>query len=286
MAPPPLPSKARSNNSIVIVLCILLAVVVMGAAGVGGWMFVRKMKARSAALDDLKKSVAAEQSRMADDIKNGKTDDSESIARIKDQLGKSAAQLGDADAKAARGMASWLEKLQGFTKDYETAAKQLREAKVLKFDIHDRAGIEDDRKIVREFLDRNAKFADALQNSESHVRAELEAAGTPPATRDATLAGYTRSQDVIRPLQVKIRQCDQTLGENALGILDLLDQKWGKWERDEVTGKLRFQEQDTLEKFNGFIHKIQAAAAEQTQAQQELISKSRELMQQNSMGAH
>ncbi len=80
---------------------------------------------------------------------------------------------------------------------------------------------------------------------------------------------------------MKIRECDQTLGENALGILDLLDQKWGKWERNQTTGKLRFQDQETLDKFNGFIHKIQASAAEQTQAQQELVAKSQELVKQN-----
>ena len=131
---------------------------------------------------------------MADDLKHGKADDSDAIGRIKAQLGKSAAQLGEADAKAARGMANWLEKLQGLTKDYEASAKQLREAQILKFNVQDRAGIETDRKIVREFMAHNASFTDALRNSESLVRAELDATGTPAATRDATLQGYSRSR--------------------------------------------------------------------------------------------
>ena len=112
-----------------------------------------------------------------------------------------------------------------------------------------------------------------FQHGEDQVRAALEAAQIPPVTIEATMAGYTKGQATQRPLEMQIRRCDQTLGESALAILDLLDQNWGKWKRNEVSGHLRFQDNATLATFNASIQKIQAAGAAQRNAQAELIAK-------------
>jgi hypothetical protein len=288
--PPPLPPKVKNNDRIIIVACVLLAIVVVFGIGAGSMMYFRRVRAQREALADMKKSVADEQAKMADAIKSGKTGESgAAIARLEAQLGKSAAQLGPADAKAARAMAGWLEKLQGFVHAYETSAGRLKEAKILMFNIQDRAQFETDRQIVREFLANNGKFMNVIQNSDKMVRAELDAAGVPPATLEATLAGYTKSQDQIRPLQMVIRRCDQTLGETALALIDLLDKNWGHWDRDAANGKLRFQDHETLSTFNDLMRKIQAASVEQGKAQDDLIAKSKALMLQSqgaAPGAH
>ena len=71
---------------------------------------------------------------------------------------------------------------------------------------------------------------------------------------------------------LKVRQCDKTIGENALSILDLLDLNWGKWGRDESNGRLRFDDTIVLDAYNEHIQKIQGAAAEQKKAQEGIVA--------------
>jgi hypothetical protein len=271
--PPPLPPKAKSNDPIIIGASVVLAIIVVCGAGIGGTMIARRAQARREALKGFEKSVAEERTKMADSIRSGKMDDGDAaIGRVKDQLGKSAAQLGGADALAARAMGAWLEKVQVQMRDYQTSAARLREGKIFTFDIRDHAAIEPTRQMVRDFLASNAGLTDTLQHGEKQVRAELDAVGVPATTRDATLAGYSKAHAAQLPVQMQIRSCDKTLGESALAILDLLDQNWGRWQRDEASGHLRFQDDATRLAYNASIQKIQSASAEQKKAQEQLAA--------------
>ncbi|WP_131989621.1 hypothetical protein [Chthoniobacter flavus] len=270
--PPPVP--ARKSYTGLIVACSLIGLVMIVGIVTGVTVFVKQQVVKREEIAKIEKSAAEERVKMADSIRDGNlADGNASLGRIKDQLGQSATHLSGADAAATRAMANYLGKIQANLQNYSTEMDKLMQAKVLSFDISDRATIEQHRQIIRDFLAANAKLIDILQHGEDLLRAELEAEKVPPFNRDQTLQGYQKSQAELRPLQMRVRQCDQTLGESALAVLDLLDKNWGKWERNEASGRLRFQDDATLSSFNDLVKKIQAAAADQEKAQREMIAK-------------
>lgn len=152
------------------------------------------------------------------------------------------------------------------------------EANVLSFQFSERATLEAHRKLVVQFSAANDRLTNLVQRSEEMVRAELVAAKVPAKLLESTMNGFNQGRPQ-RALQLRIRQHDHTLGEAGLAVLDLLDRNWGRWERDEVSGQLRFHDDATLATFNTLITQIQTAAEEQTRAQQELAAKMRAMNQ-------
>jgi hypothetical protein len=275
-----MPAKPKSYLGIIIAACLVFVVIVVGVLVAVGF-FVRQEIVKRQAMAQFEKTAAEERTKMADAVKEGNVaDGNAALGRMKDQLGKSAAQMSGPDAAAARAMASYMGKMQGQLGEYGAVLNRLTKEKVLSFDIRDRATIEPHRQLVHELLAANAKLKNALQHGEELLGAELDAEKVPETTRNQTLAGFNRSQAQLRPLQMRVRECDEILGESALSVLDLLDQSWGHWERDETNGRLRFHDNATLASFNELIKKIQAAAADQAKAQQELVAKAKAITAQ------
>jgi hypothetical protein len=270
------PEKPKSYVGLIVAICVMAFLFGVGIMGAIGFFVYRQVKEREA-VTQVEKAAEEERTKMAESIRSGNVSDGNAaIGRLKDQLGKTATQLTGSDAGAARAMAAYLGKIQAQIKTYDGAVERLRGEKVLQFEITDRAQIETHRQIVRDFMEANAKLTNALEHGEDMVRAELDAQKVPQKTRDGTLAGYTRSQAQLRPLQLHIRHADEVLGQSALEVLDLLDRTWGRWERDASTGRLRFQDDPALKSFNELVEKIQTTAKDQEKTQEELITKSRE----------
>jgi hypothetical protein len=264
----------RKSYTGLIVVCSIIGLVLIVGIVTGISVFVKQQVVKREEMAKIEKRAAEERVKMADSIRDGNVaDGNAALGRIKDQLGQSASHLSGADAAAARGMANYLGKVQGNLQTYGAEMNKLMQAKVLSFNIQDRATIEQHRQLIRDFLAANNNLIETLQHGEDLLRAELDAEKVPAFTRDQTLRGYEKSQVELRPLQMRVRKCDQTLGESALAVLDLLDQNWGKWERNEASGRLRFQDNATLASFNDLIKKIQTAAADQEKAQQEMLAK-------------
>ena len=120
-----------------------------------------------------------------------------------------------------------------------------------------------------------------MADGEELVRSELDAAKVPASVRDASMSGFSRSHALLRPLQLQIRRCDKTLGDTSLLVLDLLDKHWGKWKLDAASKTLTFEDDAALVAYNAGIEKIDAAAAEQAEAQEQLIAKSKTLNQKS-----
>ena len=217
---------------------IVMAVVVAGAA-VGGWMLRRSARAKR-----------------------------EAIAQ-REMTSASGAGAGE-DALAARALSNYLAKLQAQVGEHEAAFSRLKEQKALAWNIHERAEIERDRQIVRDFLTTNSRLADTLQNGEGFIRAELGTAKVPAAVRESALTLYANTEGPLLPLQMRVRHCDEAIGENALAVLDLLDFSWGTWQRDDATGELEFNNTVTLATFRDYVVKIEAAANERKDAEEEL----------------
>jgi len=276
--PPPLPAnpKPAGKNRIWILfvilgVCIMMAIIA-GVVGLGIYG-VKRAQEQKAAVNEMEKAFASEDQKMAKALREGKSEDrNASFDRAQAELNRAAEHLNSGDAAAARGMMAWMKKLQVQMQALDAAAHNVGAAKVFAFDIRDRSTIDEDRKLVREMISANTKVTEMIVHGSELAAAELDAAGVPPRIREATLKGYAEKQGPARPLMLQIRKCDQTLAESALSVLDLLDQNWGKWKRND-SGRLVFNDQSTASAFNDYIKTIQKTTAEETQLQQELADR-------------
>ena len=277
--PPPLlqqfpPAKKRSTTPIILAVVggvIFLAIIAAGAVGV--FLVAKRVQEtkanRAQAMSDLQRASEQARQNAEKTIKDGKA--SEEFGRLRQQLDKSAAIAGGSDAETYRAMSDTLAKIQVHAKAYETAEARFLEAAVLKADITDRTEIAKKQAVVNEFLEKNDNFADALRHSTDLLKAELDKARIPDAMKRGVISGFENSQTRIRPLQLRVRDTDRILGENALAALNLFDTNWGEW-RHDATGRLIFQSSAAAEQYNDILAKVRAAAADEAKAQSEIIT--------------
>ncbi len=273
--PPQVPRKSSKVTTIVIVVVAFL-VVAMAAAGVGGYFLVKRVQTmqklreeRIQAAKDIEKSTQEERQKMAESLKNG--DNQGAMAsgeRLRAQLDK-AANLGGLNAESAQALSNFMRRMQSQTAEYQSSVQKLQAARVFYWEVKDRDGLEEDRKIVQEFEAENAKLQKRMDSADVELGAELDKLHASPKIKASTIADFKVGFDRTVPYQRRVRACDKTLGDAALATIDLLEASWGKWRRD-ASGKLIFQDTATLAKFNEQVKKIQDAGAEQAQAQNEL----------------
>ena len=250
---------------------VFLAMVAAGAVGV--FVVAKRIQEKNAkreqALSDLQKVADEARQNAEKTIKDGKGADE--VGRLRQQLDKSAATAGGSDAEAYRAMSDTLAKIQMQAKAYEAAEAKFVDAAVLKGDMTDRTEIAEKQAVVKEFLSQNDRFADALSHSADLLKTELDKAKVPDAMKRGVIAGFEKSQTRIRPLQLRVRETDRIVGENALAGLSLFDTNWGKWRRDP-SGKIIFESGAVVKQYNEILAKVRAAADEQAKAQSELIA--------------
>lgn len=176
------------------------------------------------------------------------------------------------DAVAARALTNHLTRLRAQMRDHEAAYQRLQQKKALSWNIRELPEIERDRQIVREFITTNDRLLDTLQNGEGFIRAELATAKVSPAARDAVLERYATTQKPLLPYQLRIREYDAAIGQNALAVLNLLEVSWGSWSRDDATGRIDFNNSVTLGTFRSYVAKLVEAAEGRKQAEDDLAN--------------
>jgi len=176
------------------------------------------------------------------------------------------------DVTAARALANYLNRIRAQVREHEAAYVRLQRSKALAWNFPQREDIERARQVVRDFLSTNQRLADSLEHGESFIRAELDTAKVSPTVRESVLERYEKTQKPLLPMQQRVRESDDAIGQNALAVLDLLDFNWGNWSRDEATGRIDFPNTITLATFKEYVGKIAAAANERKQAEDDLAN--------------
>lgn len=275
-SPPPPRDNKRLWVILAVVAVLLLAAgsAAVVAIGIFGWRSVQtKRDAARAATAEFQTAVDQEREKMVERLRSGDgSGGEEALGRIKEQLEKSATQLGDADAGAARAMAAFMGTMQEQVRSYQVAATRFTEAQIFNPAFRDPSAIAGARQVARDFIAQNARVTDLLERSEDLLRAELDAAQVPSKTREETIKGFMRSQARSRAVQLRVRATDHQLGEAALAALDLLEKDWGKWRHDATSGNIVFDDAATAAAYNSLVEQVQKIAAEQAQAQQELAA--------------
>lgn len=126
------------------------------------------------------------------------------------------------------------------------------------------------RKAVQEFAAANAEMTTLQASGAERLRAELEKRGLAEGVIRTTLRSYAQTTDARRPFMLKIRETDAQLAETMLGFLELAEGKLGTWKIEEGTGRVLFEEDAAVKRYNELMQRVDALALEQAEYQRKV----------------
>ena len=228
------------------------------------------------AMSNLQKTTmdAQDENRRAFDSKRGLTNvDLAAVGRVRDQMDTASKTLSGEDALVAQGMSGYLGRIQDVLGNFKTSMEALRGAKVLSLGNLDSVDqITERRKVVQDFLAANSAVADVVSNSEQIIQTQLEALNVSAPTINSTLRGFRASATVRNALILKIRQCDDRSGQSMLGILDILENNWGKWHYDPTSQVVNFDDTDVRQRYANFVQELKSAGEDEVSLQGRLVN--------------
>lgn len=198
--------------------------------------------------------------------------DAGNIERLASELESAAGKLSGDEALIMQAMADYLTGLQKQSEKYQVAVTEFSDAEVLNLGtLTAKSQIETRRQIVRRWLDVNSELKTAVVQSEVTIRARLVELKIPPTQIEEVIKGFNSKAAPRRALIVRIRDCDQKIGEAALGALDLLETQWGHWTYSNLSEVVTFSADQHNELYSSLIAEITAAGEEQVKLQGRLV---------------
>jgi hypothetical protein len=194
------------------------------------------------------------------------------LDRLGGELKSASQKLSGDDARVMEVMGNHVKRMQNGLKKYEAALTSFREAEVLRpSNLKEQSQIEPRREIVRAFLVANSGLKQIIADSEKAIRADLVRAKVAPAKTEALIRGFNSKAAPRNALTLKIRDCDQRMGDAVLGALDLFDAHWGNWRFEPAANRIDFAQALANDAYNGFLDEINAASREQIELQGKLV---------------
>lgn len=195
------------------------------------------------------------------------------LAGFEDSLNRAADQSHGSEAITLRATSSYVAELQSNRSSYDQALRELTSAKVLAVtNLLQRDQIQGRKAVVEKFLEANQKLKTFVAQGNSELQKILVDSGVSSDVVQSAAAGFDKKFMPQAPFLTKIRDTDERMGQAMLGILDLLDTRWGRWRYDRSTRKVRFDDQAALQSYNGFMASIRQARTEQAEAQNGLAA--------------
>jgi hypothetical protein len=205
--------------------------------------------------------------------RTGMTNNPQAMQQVREQLNKAGLELpGDAGVVAKvisinlDGMARRSQSLQASGQRVEDAHIELANALTTPDQIADR------RKLVYDFLAANSALASSISNTENNIMTMLQSSNVSPALTEVSRKQLSRSR-YQRELMLQIRAYDQQQGEDFLGILDLLEKDWGKWQYDPTNKTVNFDNEESRLGYLKHRQGIKDASAAQISLQGQLLDR-------------
>jgi hypothetical protein len=193
--------------------------------------------------------------------------------RLRNEMKSASTNLSGEDAQLASVMAAYFDRIGNSMKNYEAAVNRLRVAQVMShFDSADKDQFAPRREIVQHFLQANSAIKNVIVNAEDSIRADLIKAHLSEAHIQNVMDGYHSSAAPLNTITLKIRECDDKLGNAMLDAFNTLESSQGHWRFDAAKEKLIFSDEEVRLAYNKSINAINAAAQEQVKWQSKLIA--------------
>jgi len=208
------------------------------------------------------------------DSKKGITNvDLTDFNKFRDTLKDASQTFSGDDAVFAKVVAEYLDRIETASTNYQAAAVKLREAHVLeKFDSSDKGQLAARRELVQQFMEANNALKQVVTDYEKKMRNDLVAGKIRDSKIDSFMEEFRASTAPKNALVTKIRQCDDRMANEMLGVLNMLETQWGHWKAEPNVGKIRFDETDTLKAYNIYLAGIELDGEEQVRLQQLLVN--------------
>ena len=199
--------------------------------------------------------------------------DTEAMDRVARQLKEASRKLSGDEAHIMEATAKHLGRMRQAMTAYESVTTAMLETNVLGAGtLKEKSQIKERQNLVREFLLRNAELKKTVAESESYIRRDLTLAGVSSAKIEAAMKGFKSEADLRNALILKIRDCDQRIGDATLGVLELLDTHWGKWRYNSDEDTLLFDKTEATDTYNRLVEEVSAAGEEQVKLQGKLVN--------------
>lgn len=199
--------------------------------------------------------------------------DVKSVDRLRSQFDSAAQTMSGDDALIAKVMSAYVKRMESAAQDYQQAAADLRNAKVLSLQtLTDKNQIQYRRLVVQAFVTANDKLEGVISNGVTDIQADLTRLQVSPENAGAAIEGFRSRADVQTPILLKIRGCDDRMGQAMLGVLDLLQNNWGKWKYDSAANTVNFDDPAAENSYEQMVVAIKRAGEEQVEYQGQLVS--------------
>jgi len=197
---------------------------------------------------------------------------SQRLDAIEKSMDDLAAQSTGDKALELKASSGYLHRLQVVSAKYTSGLQELEGARVLDMSgVERREQLTPKRDAVQRFMASNEEFKSFLTNAENIFKEEMVAMKVPQKTFDQALEGF-HSKAYINNTLIKIRDTDRQIGEGMLGVVDLLDEHWGKWTYNTERKRLVFAADGSLDQYNAFLAKIKKASNEQKRLQEQVVN--------------
>lgn len=199
--------------------------------------------------------------------------DVNSLSKMQGDLDRASQTLTGDDASISQAMSQYLSRMRASTESYTIEITKLRAANILAFsNVTSKADLATSRRLVEHFMQANLDFEMTISNSETSIRADLQALKVPSEKIESVISGFDSKFVPRCDLDMRIRECDNDLGQAMLAILDRLDSIWGQWHYDPVNQKILFDHDADLAAYNDLLENIHSAARRQLVFQKQLVN--------------
>jgi hypothetical protein len=235
---------------------------------------VLKVRNRMKAEMNLQKSMQQAQEEARKESQGGTNYKSaqDRLSTVEKSIDDLASESSGDNALALKASRGYLQRLQVVSAKYTSGLQELEGAHVMDMSgVERREQLTPKRDAVQRFMASNEEFKSFLTNAENIFKEEMVAMKVPQKTFDQALEGF-HSKAYINNTLIKIRDTDRQIGEGMLGVVDLLDEHWGKWTYNTERKRLVFAADGSLEQYSAFLAKIQKASKEQKRLQEQVVN--------------
>jgi hypothetical protein len=197
--------------------------------------------------------------------------DFKKVDDLRGKLDKAATNLGPEDARVAKVASAYLGEVQVASRALENALTRLKEAQVLQFSgVTTKEQLRSRRDVVQRYAAANDRVRAVVTNSSTFFRTELQRLGASPESIEKSTREMEQASREQNKLVLAIRNADTRMMTGMTGVLDLLENNWGKWKSNSEV--VTFEDTAMARKYNALIQEIQAAGEAQISAQRKLVN--------------
>ena len=157
---------------------------------------------------------------------------------------------------------AFTDRLQLEMKIYAEGCDALDEADVLNTtSLTNKALLATRRLAVRKFISAAEGFRQFSIDIERIRRAELTRHNVPSDLLEVSVREFRKGLRPGNSLAIQMRDMDLKHGQALLGLIDLLETRWGAWRHETVDGPLVFEDEKDVDKFRELVKTVNDAEA-------------------------